>query len=52
MRLGLGLLRWPPDTFWRASLRELNAAFAAPRDEAMSAGELGALMRAFPDKEK
>ena len=49
----LGVLRWPPETFWRATPRELIAAAegltggtaAAPT----GAADLDRLMRAFPD---
>ena len=54
MALGLGLLRWSPDTFWRATPIELAAAaqgfsgrLAAPVPA--SADDLARLMRAFPD---
>jgi uncharacterized phage protein (TIGR02216 family) len=53
MRFGLGVLRLSPAAFWSLTPRELAAALdgvygrpAAP----LSAAELGALMRAFPDE--
>lgn len=54
-RVGLGVLQWPPDVFWRATPAELRLALegrfgrsgaAAPLDRA----ELGALARRFPDR--
>ncbi|HQS10239.1 MAG TPA: phage tail assembly chaperone [Xanthobacteraceae bacterium] len=52
MRAGLGLLRLPPDQFWRMTPRELAAALSAfapdPRAGLDRAG-LAALMRRFPD---
>ena len=48
----LGVLRWPPESFWLATPRELIAAAegltgrtATPAD----AADLDRLMRAFPD---
>jgi uncharacterized phage protein (TIGR02216 family) len=53
MAFALGVLRWSPEEFWRATPRELAAAAAGLRGgapaEAPSAGDLAALMRAFPD---
>jgi uncharacterized phage protein (TIGR02216 family) len=52
MAFALGVLRWSPDNFWRATPRELAAAAMGLRGapmEAPSAGDLAALMRAFPD---
>jgi uncharacterized phage protein (TIGR02216 family) len=49
---GLGVLRLPPEAFWRMTLRELACAIetvtggAAPTFER---AELAALMRQFPD---
>jgi len=48
----LGVLRWSPDAFWRATPREVAAACAglAPGAAApLRGGELAGLMRAFPD---
>ena len=45
-----GLLRWPPETVWRATPRELALALgrrAAPAAPARA--DLEAMMRAFPD---
>lgn len=51
MALGLGVLRWSPDTFWRATPRELRAALGGPGRPVAPAGadDLARLMRAFPD---
>ena len=53
MALGLGLLRWSPQDFWRATPRELAAAAAqglpAARRSLRRARDLAALMQAFPD---
>lgn len=50
MGLALGVLRWTPDAFWRATPRELAAALR-PRAPAPPAtrDDLARLMRAFPD---
>lgn len=52
LRLALGVIGWPPDTFWRATPRELAAALegrlgriGAPADR----GALDRLMAAYPD---
>jgi uncharacterized phage protein (TIGR02216 family) len=50
--LAFGLLRWSPDQFWRATPRELAAAFEGlfpPRAEPASRADLARLMGAFPD---
>lgn len=50
---GLGVLRLPPDQFWRMTPRELAYAVAAVRGPAtapMDRTALDALMQAFPDK--
>ncbi len=52
MAVGLGLLRLPPEQFWRMTPRELAAALGvhAPRSgHALHRGELDALMARFPD---
>lgn len=49
---GLGVLRLPPDQFWRMTPRELACAVAAvrgPAHEPMDRASLDALMHAFPD---
>jgi uncharacterized phage protein (TIGR02216 family) len=53
MALGLGVLRWNPDTFWRATPAELSAALdglAGRRAEPPGRGDLARLMAAFPDR--
>ena len=48
----LGVLRLPPDSFWRMTPRELAHAIRAVRGTAATPptrGELDALMRRFPD---
>jgi uncharacterized phage protein (TIGR02216 family) len=51
----LGLLRWSPETFWRATPRELLAAWeemnGGRRVESALSGDLRRLMDAFPDGE-
>jgi uncharacterized phage protein (TIGR02216 family) len=53
MTLTLGVLRWPPETFWRATPRELAAALHVPADSdaphPATSGDLERLMQAFPD---
>ena len=51
MHLGLGLLRWPPETFWRASLPELMAASGRGTDlkDKFDAKALAELQARFPD---
>ena len=52
MAFALGILRWSPQEFWRATPLELAAAASGlrgPSVEAPGAGDLAALMRAFPD---
>lgn len=51
MQLGLGLLRWPPETFWRASLPELMAASGqgAGGSRRFDAKALAQLQARFPD---
>jgi uncharacterized phage protein (TIGR02216 family) len=54
MTLGLSILRWNPDTFWRASPRELMAAgqglYGGRSVEPALSGDLRQLMEAFPDE--
>lgn len=54
MGFALGLLRWSPDAFWRATPRELSAALQGPRRSLAPARAetLAALMRAFPDGDR
>jgi uncharacterized phage protein (TIGR02216 family) len=53
MAVALGVFWWPPETFWRATPRELAAALqpatAAQAREPATSGDLVRLMRAFPD---
>ena len=53
MAFGLGVLRWPPNTFWHATPGELFAALrgpgGAPSVEPGTTGDLERLMRTFPD---
>ena len=53
MALALRVLRWPPDTFWRATPRELAAALQAPTDwhalQPATSADVRRLMQAFPD---
>jgi uncharacterized phage protein (TIGR02216 family) len=50
---GLGVLRLPPDQFWRMTPRELAYAIAAvrgPGGEPLDRASLDKLMHQFPDK--
>lgn len=51
--LALGVLRWTPRDFWRATPRELAAALDGLRGgrppEPAGRGDLDRLMAAFPD---
>jgi len=53
MMLGLGILRWSPQAFWRATPRELMAAWdglnGGRRIEPVVSRDLKGLMEAFPD---
>ena len=54
MTFALRDLRWPPDTFWRATPRELMAAIgglAVTAAAPATSGDLARLMHAFPDTE-
>lgn len=54
MTVGLGLLRLSPKDFWAMSPREFERAAASVLPQAgpaMRRGELGALMKAFPDRQ-
>ena len=45
-----GLLRWPPETVWRATPRELALALGRRASPAAPGrAELDSLLRAFPD---
>jgi uncharacterized phage protein (TIGR02216 family) len=53
MALGLGVLRWSPGAFWRATPRELAAALdglLGRRPEPAGRDDLARLMAAFPDR--
>jgi uncharacterized phage protein (TIGR02216 family) len=54
MTLALSILRWSPETFWRATPRELLAAWeglhGGRRMEPVLRRDLGLLMEAFPDR--
>lgn len=53
MGLGLGILRLPPEAFWRMTPRELAAAGGAlaPRTASpLRRADLAALMERFPDR--
>ena len=50
---GLGVLRLPPEHFWRMTPRELAHAIAAvrgPGRDPMDRASFDALMQTFPDK--
>lgn len=52
MALALGVLRWSPDTFWRATPREFAAALEGllgRRAQPAGRDDLTRLMAAFPD---
>jgi uncharacterized phage protein (TIGR02216 family) len=52
----LSILRWSPDIFWRATPRELIAAWeglqGGRKIEPALSGDLGRLMEAFPDGDR
>ncbi|MGX7741948.1 rcc01693 family protein [Rhodopseudomonas parapalustris] len=53
MQFGLGVLRLPPDQFWRMTPRELAAAIAGLRGGAtapLGRAALDELMRRYPDE--
>lgn len=53
MQLGLGVLRLPPDQFWRMTPRELAAAITGLRGGAtppLGRAALDELMRRYPDR--
>ncbi|MGO4572804.1 phage tail assembly chaperone [Microvirga sp. 2TAF3] len=53
MTLGLSILRWSPSEFWRATPREVMAAFeglkGGRKAEPARKSDLRRLMEAFPD---
>ena len=57
MRVGLGLLRLPPDVFWGMTPRELGhalegAGLASPGISALRRDDLVQLIARFPDLEE
>ncbi len=53
MRFGLGVLRLPPDAFWKMTPRELASAWSAIAGSPvppMERGGLESLMERFPDE--
>jgi uncharacterized phage protein (TIGR02216 family) len=56
LSFALGILRWSPGTFWRATPRELNAAYEGlvgrTRREPAGRDDLMRMMEAFPDSER
>lgn len=51
MRLGLGVLRLPPEQFWRTTPREIAAAFG-PLHQGFDRKSFEQLMRDHPDDDK
>ncbi len=49
LALALGVLRWPPESVWRATPRELSAALLQRAGAPLRPADLERLMRAFPD---
>ena len=50
MHAALGILRWTPDAFWRATPRELALALGPHgRREPLTGADLDELMQLFPD---
>jgi uncharacterized phage protein (TIGR02216 family) len=54
MMLGLSVLRWSPDQFWRATPRELSAAWeglsGGRRAQPALGRDLRRMMETFPDE--
>lgn len=52
MTIGLGLLRLPPNDFWKMTPREFERAAATvlPQAPPLRPGDLRELMAAFPDQ--
>lgn len=48
MALGLGTLSWPPQQFWRSTLREISAALGTGQLP-LQRDTLNDLMQRFPD---
>ena len=51
MQFGLGVMRLPPDAFWKMTLPEIAAATGKPRGAIPDASALRALMNLYPDKD-
>ncbi|MDB5654284.1 MAG: hypothetical protein JWQ94_1897 [Tardiphaga sp.] len=54
MQFGFGVLRLPPEAFWRMTPRELAQAVIALRGQSatpIDRGGFDALMQRFPDRE-
>jgi uncharacterized phage protein (TIGR02216 family) len=49
MRLGLGVLKLSPAAFWKATPREIAAAFPKKTQAALARPVLETLMQRFPD---
>lgn len=49
MQMGMGEMRLSPRDFWRATPREIAAAFDTRRDPLLVRHELDSLMQRFPD---
>lgn len=49
MRLGLGVLKLSPVEFWKATPREIAAAFPKTAQAVLARPVLDALMQRFPD---
>ena len=54
MTIGMGLLRLPPETFWRMTLPELSAAARvfSTGESGMTRRTLDGLAAQFPDKDE
>jgi uncharacterized phage protein (TIGR02216 family) len=50
MRLGLGVLKLPPAQFWKATPREIAAAFPKKGQGALGRANFETLMQRFPDE--
>lgn len=49
LHLAFAVLRWPPETVWRATPREIAAALRPTMAEPLRRAELADLLAAFPD---
>jgi uncharacterized phage protein (TIGR02216 family) len=52
MGLGLGVLRYSPDVFWKMTLAELAAAVSGmvPIEDGIDRAQLASLMQRYPDR--